>query len=317
MAQGRLGLDNDVTGVSGGDAAVGGGSNRLHRNPAALKPNATRQWLPSEQARKPSEGQMPPSKKRAAPPAETEVAKKFKSAMDSMADDWICPITTELPLDPVTAEDGRVYERAAIEQAIRVQGAGLKSPMTNLPMGPRLLALPQARSTIEKLVRSGAIAGDKAEQWLERLSEEEEVKEAVQKAEGGDVYAMHTVGCWYYHGNKGLATDLVAAARWWKKGAELDDATCMAYYALACICGLGTAKDVMYGVTLKFQAATMGSKSAASDVGDWLWFGRHGLKQDVQRAKYWYRKVATNSVKDLDQEYIDEAAERLLLDGPA
>ena len=30
MAQGRLGLNNDVTGVSGGDAAVGGESNRLH-----------------------------------------------------------------------------------------------------------------------------------------------------------------------------------------------------------------------------------------------------------------------------------------------
>ena len=91
---------------------------------------------------------MPPSKKRAAPPAETEAAQKFKSAMDSMADDWICPITTELPLDPVTADDGQAYERAAIEELIRVQGAALKSPMTNLPMGPRLLVSTQARSTI-------------------------------------------------------------------------------------------------------------------------------------------------------------------------
>ena len=260
---------------------------------------------------------MPPSKKRAAPPAETEVAKKFKSAMDSMADDWICPITTELPLDPVTAEDGRVYERAAIEQAIRVQGAGLKSPMTNLPMGPRLLALPQARSTIEKLVRSGAIAGDKAEQWLERLSEEEEVKEEVQKAEGGDVEAMCNLGVWYEQGDKGLATDVDASTRWYKKGADLDDPSCMAFYAAACLDGVGTAKDVMYGVMLTVQAAEKGSKCAASAVGDWFWTGEHRFKRDVERAKRWYRKVATNSVADLPQEEVDMAAERLLLDGPA
>eukprot|EP00966_Prymnesium_polylepis_P010467 241488-Prymnesium_polylepis.1 len=48
---------------------------------------------------------MPP--KRAAPDdATTEENKKFRSALDSMADEWVCPITFELPLDPVIAEDG-------------------------------------------------------------------------------------------------------------------------------------------------------------------------------------------------------------------
>ena len=173
---------------------------------------------------------MPPSRKRAAPPAETEAAKKIKSAVDSMADEWVCPITTELPLDPVMAEDGQVYERSAIEQLIRVQGEALKSPMTNLPMGPRLTATVQARNTIEKMVRSGAIAGDKAQRWMERLSEEEEVKEMVKKAEGGDVEAMHDLGHWYYMGQKGLTEDLVASARWYKQGADLDDPGCMAGY---------------------------------------------------------------------------------------
>ena len=36
MAQGRLGLNNDVTGVSGGDAAVGGESNRLQFLPSPV-----------------------------------------------------------------------------------------------------------------------------------------------------------------------------------------------------------------------------------------------------------------------------------------
>jgi hypothetical protein len=33
-----------------------------------------------------------------------------------VADEYVCPITAELPIDPVTAEDGRCYERCAIEE---------------------------------------------------------------------------------------------------------------------------------------------------------------------------------------------------------
>jgi len=91
---------------------------------------------------------MPP--KRPAEEAATEENKKFRSAIDAVADDWGCPITCELPVDPVVAEDGRVYEQAAIQEHIDKQGAGLKSPMTNVAMGPRLFPSAQARSTIEK-----------------------------------------------------------------------------------------------------------------------------------------------------------------------
>ena len=36
--------------------------------------------------------------------------------MDSIADCWLCLITLQLPSEPVTAKDGKVYERAAIER---------------------------------------------------------------------------------------------------------------------------------------------------------------------------------------------------------
>ena len=42
-------------------------------------------------------------------------ASKFKKTVDDSASEFLCPITQELPIDPVTAEDGRVYERQAIE----------------------------------------------------------------------------------------------------------------------------------------------------------------------------------------------------------
>ena len=53
----------------------------------------------------------------------------------------------------------------------------------------------QARGTIEKQVRSGAIAGDKAERWTQRLTEEEMVKGIRAKAEGGDAYVMYVLMC--------------------------------------------------------------------------------------------------------------------------
>ena len=51
-----------------------------------------------------------PSSKVSERPSTTAEAKKYKSALDTMADEYI-PIRSELPLDPVMAEDGRVYER--------------------------------------------------------------------------------------------------------------------------------------------------------------------------------------------------------------
>ena len=61
---------------------------------------------------------MPP--KRAAPKetqAETQaVVKRYRQAIDEVAEEYVCPITAELPIDPVTAEDGRCYERCAIEE---------------------------------------------------------------------------------------------------------------------------------------------------------------------------------------------------------
>jgi len=70
--------------------------------------------------------------------------------------------------------------------------------MTNEPMGQRLLPATQTRNTVEKLVRSGAVCGDKAERWLERLRDEEEVKATRAKAEGGDMVAMATLAKWHY-----------------------------------------------------------------------------------------------------------------------
>ena len=57
-------------------------------------------------------------------PADTAAnCKRFRSAIDDSFSEFLCPITHELPLDPVTATDGHVYERSAIEQWLETKFA--------------------------------------------------------------------------------------------------------------------------------------------------------------------------------------------------
>ena len=108
---------------------------------------------------------MPPKRAAEETQAETEaVVKRYRQAIDDVADEYVCPITAELPIDPVTAEDGRCYERCAIEEWFsKIPEPQVKSPVTNEPMGKRLLPAVQLRNTLKRLVESGAISGSKAD----------------------------------------------------------------------------------------------------------------------------------------------------------
>ena len=64
----------------------------------------------------------------------------MKTTLHSIADEYLCPITQELPIDPVMAEDGRIYERLAIMEWL---GRNRQSPITREPMGINLIRSPQ------------------------------------------------------------------------------------------------------------------------------------------------------------------------------
>ena len=101
-----------------------------------------------------------------------EELKKHKSAVDEAFNELLCPITQSLPIDPVTAKDGRVYERSAITKWLKTHR---RSPMTNEAMGTELVPAVQVKNMIRKMIESGTIAGAKADAWKEKLAEEEEV----------------------------------------------------------------------------------------------------------------------------------------------
>jgi hypothetical protein len=152
---------------------------------------------------------MPPKRGRAAADETAHDFRRHKSATEEAFAELVCPITFSLPVDPVMAEDGNVYERSAIEEWLEQQH---KSPVTNLAMGTRLQPALRVKNMIRTMVTSGALTGDKVDAWKLKLEEEEEVAEKLREAEAGDGKAMWVLGVWYELGENGLAEDDFAMA---------------------------------------------------------------------------------------------------------
>jgi len=81
----------------------------------------------------------------------------------SVVESLNCPITAALPVVPVLAEDGRIYERAAIKRWISTKA---RSPITNAPMGAHLAeASATTRPLVLSAIENGVVDGDSAAAW--------------------------------------------------------------------------------------------------------------------------------------------------------
>ena len=231
--------------------------------------------------------------------ADEQAKKKMKNTVDSIADEYLCPITQELPIDPVMAEDGRIYERLAIMEWL---GRNRQSPITREPMGINLIRSPQVRNTLERLVTSGAIEGDKAAAWTKKLENEKKLKELRAKAEH-DPGAMYKLGLSHSRGWLGLPKSAEQARACYKRGAALHDVKSMAKYGAYLTTGLGGEPIPTLGILYLTRAAERGSNLAAYQLGMAFFRGSYGLPQDRAQARYWLGKVADGSclVKNLEQ----------------
>ena len=241
--------------------------------------------------------------------ADEQAKKKMKTTMDSIADEYLCPITQELPIDPVMAEDGRIYERSAIMEWL---GRNQTSPFTRQPMGIKLIASPQVRNTLERLVTSGAIEGEKATAWKKKLKDEKELKELRAKAEH-DPGAMYKLGMSHSRGWLGLPKSAEQARACYKRGAALHDVKSMAKYGGYLIQGVGGEPVPMLGILYLTRAAEGGSDLGAHLLGMAFFGGTDGLPQDSAHAKYWLGKVVDGScpVKSLKKDWVETAKNTL------
>jgi len=218
--------------------------------------------------------------------SESEAAnKRRKSAMDEIVKEFICPISLELPVEPVTAEDGRVYNRADIQKHIdNAENDNLKSPVTGAPMGPTLVPAVQVQNTLHALIESGAVEDD----YAERLKK---VIEARKKAEGGDPEAMCDLSEWYSFCMNGLHRDDKQAYAWCSRAADLDYVEGIAYKGECLYKGIGVDNDEVTGAALLGFAAGRDNEVACYVLGKQSYKGTRGLPKDHKLAKYWLGKA--------------------------
>ena len=218
-------------------------------------------------------------------------AEKKQKSLSTIAKEVVCPITHELPIKPVMAEDGKIYEESAIREWFSKKDGEPTSPSTGAVIGTRLLPAPQARNTIEALVESGAIEGEIAEAWKQKLELETLVKETRAKAEGGDGQAMHLLGVWYQDGKNGLAMDKAQARAWYERSAAVRDPRGIAAFGEYLVLGIGGPMVNVRGLVMVSQAATLGSNLGAYLLGKACFKGIWGLPEDRVQARFWLKKV--------------------------
>lgn len=232
--------------------------------------------------------------------AETEPPQEYRVPSpcdDDMLEEYKCPITHELPVWPVVAEDGMTYDRPAIEEWFQ-KGQG-KSPMTNELMGTKLVDAVQARNAIERMIMKGIIQGEAARVWMDRQEEvqsiDKDARELLMKAHKGDVNSQRIIGFCYRDGTRGFKKDRAKANHWYEKGAAKDDPMCVVSLGVYYLNGsVGPRKTVSRGLVWLTRAAMLGSEHGANCVGNYF----ADLKTSDAEAKYWYEKSLTCKTRD-------------------
>ena len=100
-----------------------------------------------------STGEMDNDDTKGLAPSSTDVIVK-SSRLKGMRirDEFICPITYELLMDPMVAQDGHTYEKASIETWLKTNH---KSPLTAEAMGDNIVPNFNLKKLIQDLLNEG------------------------------------------------------------------------------------------------------------------------------------------------------------------
>lgn len=222
---------------------------------------------------------------------------------DGLMDELLCPIGQNLPVDPVTAEDGRVYERHEIQMWFEKNpGQECKSPYTNKLMGKKLAPACQIKNTIERLVSRRVLVGEAADEW-KRVTEETktftpELKEVIAKAKAGDVWSMSRLGFAFRDGKMGAKEDKTKAVEWFKKASRAGDPSAAQALGVSYARGDGVLKCRARGILELVHAAMLGSEHACVCIGNHLINGEGIKERDIEAAVFWYKKSLRSDSMD-------------------
>jgi U-box domain/Sel1 repeat len=234
--------------------------------------------------------------------------------------DLICPITLDLPIDPVTAEDGRIYERDAIESHFSNQAdSGIRSPLTNMPMGQRLLPSSQTKNVIQALIDQGVVSGELADSWLERRREKKKVEDLIARANSGEVCAMEWLGHTYFHGKDGVVKNESKAVETLEPACHLGSLYALQTVGWILLHGKAIKRDQVRGIMYLSLAAGKGSDWAAYKLGLAFAKGSHGLSVDEGNARLYLtmalgEKCSRNSLVERQKLKARETLDQLTVD---
>jgi len=240
-----------------------------------------------------------------------------KEAKTALEHEYVCPITQELFVDPVTAEDGRVYERKAIIRAFNESHETtvmtVRSPMTNAPMGKQLYPAHQVKGALEALIDAGVLKGERVEAWkevmLQKDKDRKKVNDLRRRSNEGDATATMQLGVAYDKGLYGLAKCPTTAFSMHKKATYSGCASAATRAGILLIKGRGVPMDEDLAMRFLFCAAVLGSEHACEHMGYSYAEGVNGCEKDDAEALIWYSKMRTCEHKD-SVEYSRQRAQR-------
>ena len=234
-----------------------------------------------------------------------ELERDMTKSHNALADMFLCPITKELPVDPVLAADGKIYERAKIEEWLAKHDT---SPATGEKMKDKVLTAASSVVTgaIDLLVKCNAVDEQKRQTLKTKLENEQKLKELKSKAEAGDYATMCSLAYAYRDGNFGLAKDKKEAENWFRRSAEGGHNGGMSAYGELLV----NKGDLILGMHYLTRTATECDNSAYK-LGRAYHYAKFGLPKDLHQAKYYLSMVGKCRVKNILASTRDEIATEL------
>ncbi len=172
---------------------------------------------------------------------------------NSLAIEFMCPICNVLPIDPVIAEDGFVYDKKCIGKFIAIG----RSPMTGKQMGANLISSHSVRETIQVLTQCVGIDSALLGAWPKRQANSNDFLVTKTKAMQGDVKHIMILAKWYLFGDKdGIDRDVKLGYNLCERAADLDYPYGKAYQGVCLVRGLGVEKSFEEGYDLLVEAAS-------------------------------------------------------------
>lgn len=190
-----------------------------------------------------------------------------QTARNSTAEALVCPITLMLPIDPVLADDGHIYERKAIEDHFEYRAKAsleIASPLTNQVMSQRLVSAPETKNLIASVIKERLITGDLAKAWTEQEKQRKRMEQALlKKAKQGNMKAMEYLIACYANGWGGFPQDQKMACGWARRAHAMGSVNGTALLGEIYLYGDGVEKDLKVGILYLSQASRHGSTFAA------------------------------------------------------